>query len=72
MSSKERYYREKEAAKLVAFYGTFNELISLYAEIRESYPELAQVIERRHPFLLSLPERDGEKTESVQVSEQPT
>ncbi|MCK5590852.1 MAG: hypothetical protein KAI72_02745 [Candidatus Pacebacteria bacterium] len=48
------YWKEKAAAKLVEFHEHEEKIISLYAEMKSYHPELAQALEKRHPYLLDL------------------
>ena len=61
MQTKEQYLREKEAAKLVAFYEALEHFIALYIELKRSYPALAETVENEHPFLRSLSRSAGEE-----------
>ncbi len=58
MDPKDRYYQEKEAAKLVAFYDQFEKFLAHYLELCATYPELAKILEERHPYLPALKEEN--------------
>ena len=50
------YWKEKAAAKLVAFHEHEEKMLSFYAEIKLYHPELAAALEKRRPYLLVLVE----------------
>lgn len=50
----ENYYREKIAAKLVAFLETEEQLLRLYAEAKLYYRPVAEMLESRRPYLVVL------------------
>lgn len=57
------YWKEKAAAKLVAFHEHEEKMLSLYAEIRSYHPELAAALEKRRPYLLDILERARDQWE---------
>ena len=57
------YWKEKAAAKLVAFHEHEEKMLSLYAEIRSYHPELAVALEKRRPYLLGILERARDQWE---------
>lgn len=61
MASKDRYYKEKEAAKLVAFYEQFEKFLAHYLELCSTYPDLAKIIEEKHPYLPALKKENESK-----------
>ena len=48
------YWKEKAAAKLMAFHEHEEKMLSIYADIRSYHPELAVALEKRRPHLLSI------------------
>lgn len=50
------YWKEKATAKLVEFHEHEEKILSLYAEMKSYHPELAEALEKRRPYLLSLVE----------------
>jgi hypothetical protein len=48
------YFKEKSAAKLLAFHEHERNLILLYVEMRESFPDMARALEEQKPYLLTL------------------
>jgi len=57
------YWKEKAAAKLVAFHENEEKLLSLYAEMKVYHPDLAIALEKRRPYLLDLVDRAREQWE---------
>jgi multidrug resistance efflux pump len=47
----EDYYREKVAAKLVAFLDAEEAMVKLYAEAKQYYKPVAATLESRRPYL---------------------
>jgi hypothetical protein len=48
------YWREKAAAKLLAFQKADEKMLTLYAEFKTYYPELADAVEYRKPHMLEI------------------
>ena len=48
------YFREKAAAKLVAYHEEEEKVIQHFVEIKQGYPELAGVLEKQKPYLTVL------------------
>lgn len=51
------YWKEKAAAKLVAFHEHEEKMLSLYAEMKSYHPELAAALEKHRPYLLDVLKR---------------
>ncbi len=48
------YFKEKAMAKLLAYHEHERNLILLYVEMRQSYPDVARALEEQKPYLLTL------------------
>lgn len=48
------YWKEKAAAKMLAFHECEEKMLTLYAEMKSYHPELAEAIEKRKPYLLDI------------------
>jgi predicted outer membrane protein len=48
------YFKEKATAKLLAYHEHERNLILLYVEMRQSYPDIARALEEQKPYLLTL------------------
>jgi predicted outer membrane protein len=48
------YFKEKAVAKLVAYHEHERNLLLLYVEMRQSYPDMARALEEQKPYLLTL------------------
>lgn len=46
-----KYYEEKLALKMLDFFREEERLITLYAEAKENYPLLAELMENKRPYL---------------------
>ena len=57
------YWKEKAAAKLMAFHEHEEKMLSIYADIKSYHPELAMALEKRRPYLLSILTRAGDQWE---------
>ncbi|MCK5590831.1 MAG: hypothetical protein KAI72_02640 [Candidatus Pacebacteria bacterium] len=57
------YWKEKVAAKLMAFHEHEEKMLSIYADIKSYHPELATALEKRRPYLLSILARAGDQWE---------
>lgn len=53
-SSADRYYEEKMATKMLDFFKQEEKVITLYAEAKESYPIMAELMENKRPYLKQL------------------
>lgn len=49
-----RYYEEKMATKMLDFFKQEEKVITLYAEAKESYPIMAELMENKRPYLKQL------------------
>jgi hypothetical protein len=52
--SKDRYYDEKIALKMLEFFTHEEKFITLYAEAKTEYPILAELMENKKPYLRDL------------------
>lgn len=48
------YWKEKAAAKMLAFYENEEKMLTLYAEMKLYHPELSAELEDQKPYLLDL------------------
>ncbi len=48
------YWKEKAAAKLMAFHEQEEKMLSIYADIKLYHPELAAALEKRRPHLFNI------------------
>ena len=49
-----KYYEEKLALKMLDFFKEEEKVITLYAEAKQSYPFLAELMEKKRPYLKQL------------------
>ena len=52
--TKNNYYEEKLALKMLEFYKEEEKVISHYAEAKKNYPLLAELMENKRPYLKDL------------------
>lgn len=50
----DKYYEEKMATKMLDFFKQEEKVITLYAEAKESYPIMAELMENKRPYLKQL------------------
>lgn len=50
-SSADKYYEEKMAQKMLDFFEHEEKILALYAEAKESYPIMAELMENKRPYL---------------------
>lgn len=48
------YWKEKAAAKMLAFQESEEKMLTLYGELRSYHPDLAAAVEERKPYLVDL------------------
>lgn len=53
-SADKNYYEEKLALKMLDFFKEEEKVITLYAEAKQSYPILAELMENKRPYLKQL------------------
>jgi hypothetical protein len=58
------YWKEKSAAKMVAFHEHEEKMLTFYAEMKTDFPELAWALEERKPYLLELVKEAKERLEA--------
>ena len=62
------YWKEKAAAKMLAFYEHEEKVLTLYAEMKLYHPELAVALEEQKPYLLELLSQAKERWDVQQKS----
>lgn len=63
----DNYYKERAAAKMLAFFEHEEAAIRLYAEAKSNYPPLSELFEKESPHLRGLLEKaENEWTETPQ------